>query len=148
MCVKTEENTVIDDGRNTVTVFFFNNKLLGPYGNFYIFFGFKLILDIINRYSIAGRQNKKGSAVLYFHSTVEDVGMSDKGRNKKVCRPLIQIFRPSDMLDVAFIHNRNPIGNSHRFFLIVRDIDSRNTDFVLKFFYCRAHFHTELCVKV
>ena len=52
------------------------------------------------------------------------------------------------MLYNTVVHNGDPVGDRHSFFLIVSYINSRYTDLALDVLDCRSHLNPELCIKV
>ena len=52
------------------------------------------------------------------------------------------------MANDSLAHNRDAIGNRHRFFLIVGYVNRRDADLALNALDHRAHFHAELRVEV
>ncbi|MCY1301664.1 hypothetical protein D9M70_512890 [compost metagenome] len=52
------------------------------------------------------------------------------------------------MLDHTLVHDRHPVRQRHRLDLVVRDVDRRDLQLVLKMFQLRAHLGAQLGVEI
>ena len=86
-------------------------------------------------------------SVIGGHDTVQNIGLSDKVGDKRVCRLVIDIFRCPDLLDLPVIHDDNRIGHRQRFFLIMGDINESDPDFLLDPFQLVLHVLPETQVE-
>ena len=57
-----------------------------------------------------------------FHAPRKDVGPTDEGCHKHIGRPLIDLPRRADMLDLAGIHDSDRIADGHGLLLVVGHI--------------------------
>ena len=60
--------------------------------------------------------------IILQHDAVEDVGLADEIRDKRVLRLVIDILRAADLLDLALVHDDDGVGHGQCLFLIVRHI--------------------------
>src|SRR5215207_8944040 len=56
----------------------------------------------------------------------------DERHHELVRRPLVEVARTADLLDAAFVHEDDLIGNLHRLLLIVCDEDGRHVHLVME----------------
>ncbi len=62
------------------------------------------------------------------HHARQEVGLADERRDKAVARPVVQVLRRADLRDQSLVHHRHAVRHGQRLFLIVRDIDERDTE--------------------
>src|SRR2546422_11338488 len=60
----------------------------------------------------------------------------------------IEVLRRTYLLDHAFVHHRDAIGNRHRLFLVVRDVYRRDAESSLEIADLGPHLGTQLGVEV
>ena len=89
----------------------------------------------------------KHDAVIILHHTVDDIGFADEAGNIFIFWFVINFFRRSDLLDFAVLHNDNLIRHRQRFFLVMRNKDKRNADFLLDLFEFMLHFFAQLEIQ-
>ena len=73
---------------------------------------------------------------------------ADEAADEEVHGPLVELLRRSDLLDLAFPHDRDAIAHRHRLDLVVRDVDRRHAELVLEARDLCAHVDAELRVEV
>jgi hypothetical protein len=56
-----------------------------------------------------------------------DDAFADEGCNGRIGRLAIELRRGGDLQQPAAVHHRNPVGERHRFGLVVRDVHHRRT---------------------
>jgi hypothetical protein len=61
---------------------------------------------------------------------------------------MVNLVRSADLVDPASIHDHDPIGERHRFDLVVRYINRRGRHRLVDLFDFGAHLHAQLCVKI
>ena len=66
---------------------------------------------------------KEPDLVIGQHDAVQDVAFADKVRHEGVFRLIIDILRPADLLDAAFVHDHHSVRHGEGFLLVVGDID-------------------------
>jgi hypothetical protein len=69
---------------------------------------------------------------------LEKVRTTDEGRHETRCRPPVDDTRRSHLLDATRIHYGDPVGDGHRFRLVVSHEDCCNPEFLLK----APHLHS------
>src|SRR5216684_7696951 len=82
------------------------------------------------RWKIDGNISKINLALL--DAAVEQVHVAEKIVNKCIRRMMIDFVWRTHLLDASFVHQNDAIGHLQRFFLIMRDKDARNFEFVVK----------------
>ncbi len=60
---------------------------------------------------------------------------------------MIDVVRGSHLLDAAFIHHRDPVGNFQRLFLIVGNKYAGDVNFVVQLAQPAAQFETDLRIQ-
>ncbi len=60
---------------------------------------------------------------------------------------MVDLVRTADLLDAAFVHHRNPVGNFQRLFLIVGDEHAGDVNFVVQLAQPAAQFQTDFRVQ-
>ena len=73
--------------------------------------------------------------------------MTDEVRDETRARKVVDIRRLVHLLDAAAIHDSDPARERKRLGLIVRDIDERDADFLLKIDQLDLHFLAKLGVE-
>ena len=78
---------------------------------------------------------------------VEQVGDAEEPRDERGLGTLVEIGRTAELLDLAGVHDRDPVRHRHRLFLVVRDVDERDADVVLDRLELELHLLAELQVE-
>ena len=73
---------------------------------------------------------------------------ADEAADEEVDRPLVELLRRRDLLELALAHDRDAVAHRHRLDLVVRDVDRRHAELVLQARDLGAHVHAELRVEV
>ena len=73
---------------------------------------------------------------------------ADKARDEQRRRLIVDILGRTDLLDAAVMHQHNPIGQRHRFHLIVRDINRGGAHALAQLLDLGAHLHAEPRIEV
>ena len=73
---------------------------------------------------------------------------ADEARDERVRRPLVEVVGRAVLLQLAAVHDRDPVGHAHRLDLIVRDVHHRLADLVLDALELGAHVRAERRVEV
>ena len=60
---------------------------------------------------------------------------------------LVDLARASDLLDLAAVHDCDPVGHRERLFLVVRDVDERRPELVLDSLELELHLLAQLDVE-
>ena len=60
---------------------------------------------------------------------------------------LVDLLRVADLLDVAAVHDRDPVRHGQRLFLVVRDVDERRAELGLDPLQLELHLLAELDVQ-
>ena len=79
---------------------------------------------------------------------VETVHSADERRHEQRRGSGIDLLRRVHLLEQSRVHHRDPIGDRHRFLLIVGDKDRGDPHAALNDGELRAHMDTQLCVQV
>ena len=84
------------------------------------------------------------------HFAVEEIHgrAADKRANEAVGRLLVDLHRRVDLLNHAPIHQHDPLAQSHRSNLIVRDINDSRFEALVQPDDLRPHLNAELGVKI
>ena len=85
--------------------------------------------------------------LILHHRGVDNIGISDKVRDKRIRRLVVDILRCPDLLDIALIHDNDRVRHRQRFFLVVGDIDEGNPKLILKADQFILHILAELEIK-
>ena len=83
------------------------------------------VIDTVKQPARKARLERPG------HDAVEQVAVADEVRNERVLRLVVDILRLADLLDLAFLHDHDLVRHGQRFFLVVRDVDKGNAEFVV-----------------
>ena len=75
----------------------------------------------------------KCNQIVTDHGSFDDIGFPDKACNKTVFRFIVDIYRRTDLLDFAIIHDNDRVRHGQCFFLVMCDIDKGNSNFLLDF---------------
>ena len=67
-----------------------------------------------------------------FDPSVEQVVLSDEAGHEAAFRFFVQSFRSGDLLDAALVHDRDPVGENHRFALVVGDVEHGHPEALLE----------------
>lgn len=62
-------------------------------------------------------------------------------------RIIINLRRCSDLVDLALVHDNDPVGEGHSLFLVVRDEDDRDAQILLDLFELLTHLLADLGVQ-
>ena len=73
---------------------------------------------------------------------------ADKARYKAAGRLLIHFHRGADLLGNAFIHHHHPLGQGHRFDLIVGDVQRSRFQAAMQLLQFQTHLHAQLGVEI
>ncbi len=73
---------------------------------------------------------------------------ADEAADEQIDRPLVQLLRWRDLLNLSLPHHRNAIAHGHRLDLIVGHVDRRHPELALEPRDLRAHVDAELRVEV
>ena len=63
------------------------------------------------------------------HCRRKNIALADKVCHKRILRLIVNVFRRTDLLDVPLIHDDDRIGHRKCLFLIVGNINKRNSEF-------------------
>ena len=85
--------------------------------------------------------------LILHHCGIDNVGISDKVRDKRIRRLVVDILRCSDLLDIALIHDDDRVRHGQRFFLVMGDIDEGNPKLILKADQFILHILSELEIE-
>ncbi|MFM8534422.1 MAG: hypothetical protein ACKOEC_12700, partial [Acidimicrobiia bacterium] len=66
------------------------------------------------------------------HLAVDQIGPADKAGDEFGGRPVIEVVRRALLHDLPLVHHGDAVGDRHRLFLVVGDIDRRDADALLK----------------
>ena len=72
----------------------------------------------------------------------------DEARDEEVRRPVVDVRRRVDLLELARAQDRDAVAHGHRLDLVVRDVDRRHAEPLLQRLDLAAHVHAELGVEV
>ncbi len=75
-------------------------------------------------------------------------GRADEAADEEVHRPLVELLRGRDLLELALAHHGDPMSHRHRLDLVVGDVDRRHSELVLEARDLRSHVDAELRVEV
>ena len=100
--------------------------------------------DVVDALELAAR---KSGAQRTGHDPVEDVAVADEVRHERILRFVVDIFRRTDLLDLALRHDDDLVRHGQRFFLIVCDIDERDAQFIVHFFQFELHLFAHLKIE-
>src|SRR6266849_3227386 len=81
------------------------------------------------------------------HLAAEQVGVTNEIGDEARAWPVVNIGRCADLLDLAGIHHRDPVGHGKRFFLIVGDEDHGQAEFALQLLQLELHRLPQLLVE-
>src|SRR6267378_3063476 len=81
------------------------------------------------------------------HLAAEQVGVTDEIRDEARAWPVVNIGRCADLLDLAGIHHRDPIGHGKRLFLVVGDEHHGQAEFALQLLQFELHRLAQLLVE-
>ena len=73
---------------------------------------------------------------------------ADEARDEGVGRPVVDMLRRAGLLDIAVAHDDDAIGERHRLYLIVGDVDHGGLQPLVQLANLRPHLHAELGVEV
>ena len=80
-------------------------------------------------------------------AAVQEVGDAEEAGDERGARPLVQLGRRAELLDLAAVHHRDRVRHRHRLLLIVRDVDERDPHVVLDALQLELHLLAELEVE-
>src|SRR5262249_61831098 len=63
---------------------------------------------------------------------IDDVRRPDEARDELACRAVVHLDRPADLLDPAFVEDRDPVAHRQGLLLVVRDVDERHAELALE----------------
>ena len=75
-------------------------------------------------------------------------GHADEARHEQVRRMVEHVLRRADLLDVAVLHDDDPVAQRHGLRLVVGDVHERGVDPLAQLDDLRAHLVTQLGVQV
>ena len=75
---------------------------------------------------------------------VDHIAGADEARDEFRLRPVVDIFRRAELVDLARIHHRDQVGGGHRLGLVVGDVDRGIAVFVVQ----PANFETHLLAQI
>src|SRR5438105_1706920 len=81
------------------------------------------------------------------HLATEQVGVADEIGDEARAWPVVNIGRCADLLDLAGIHHRDPVGHGECFLLVVGDEDHGQTEFALQLLQLELHRLPQLLVE-
>ena len=64
-------------------------------------------------------------------SGFDKVHLTDKGRYMKGCRLIVDLSRCTHLIEFSFVHNHDPMGQCHRFLLVMGDKDNGDSQITL-----------------
>jgi hypothetical protein len=73
---------------------------------------------------------------------------ADKLGHSPVGWVAVEIDRRSDLKHSARVHHDESVSQRHRLFLVMGNVDSRNSDLALKLFQLPTHFAAKLSVQI
>ena len=73
---------------------------------------------------------------------------ADEAADEEVDGPVVQLLRPSDLLELALPHDGDPVAHRHGLDLVVRHVDGRRSQIALETADLGAHLDAELRVQV
>jgi hypothetical protein len=79
---------------------------------------------------------------------IENIVAPDKVRHESCCRALVNLLWCSELVDPSFVKDGDPVTHSHRFVLIVCDVDGRYTTGLMQSSKRSTRFFAELGVQV
>ena len=76
------------------------------------------------------------------------LGRTDEAGDEQVVGPGIEFERRPDLLDAAIVECDDPVGQRHRFDLVVRDVDHGGPEFAVQPLDLEPHLHAQRCIEV
>src|SRR5882757_9522473 len=81
------------------------------------------------------------------HLAAEQVGVTDEIGDEARAWPVVNVGGGADLLDLAGIHHRDPVGHRQRFFLVMGDEHHGHAEFALQLLQLELHRLPQLLVE-
>ena len=86
--------------------------------------------------------------VVRAHERVADLAhRAEEAHDEPVGRPVVELQRAADLLDLAVVHDRDVVGDGHRLLLVVGDQDGGDVDLVVQAAQPLAQLRADLRVE-
>ncbi len=81
------------------------------------------------------------------HAAMEQIDVAEEAVDEGRSRIVVDIFRRTDLLDIALVHQHDLIGDFERFFLIVRDENAGHMQIVMQATQPTTQFLAHFCIQ-